>query len=214
MSQGCQIRETGSPPSLQTEGARPISSTTDPKFFAQNGRTALQSPFASSDVQIGMMQSEPVKPGGTRKRTRCLSADLDSNPLSKVPQSSNRQQGPSAAAFPDQSQVTLHRPTPHRPTASTPCCFGVSPATQSLQLNQLRSSSLANSKPTPLAMAAAPNSLATAAALAGTAAAARSSDSDPSDDDKASPTRPARSQECKHCSGWHQLSCCLVCKKG
>lgn len=171
---------------------------------------ALQSPFASSDVQIGKVQPEPVSPVGTRKRARCASADLDSNPLSKVPQSSNRQQGPSAGTVPDQIPTTLHRPTPHRPTASTPCCFGVLPATHPLQLNQLKSSSLATTKPMPVVTPAAPsvmpNSLATAAALASTAAPAVSSASYPSDDDKVSPTRPARSQDCKHCQGWPQLS--------
>lgn len=160
---------------------------------------ALQSPFASADVQIGNVQSEVVEHVRNRKRARCPSADIDSCPLSKIPQHSNRQLDASAATSPDQGQVTLHRPTPHRPTASTPCCFEVPSATHPLQL---RPSSLLTARPT--APIAVPSSLATAAALASANAAAKSSGSNPSDDDRASPTQAVRSQECKLFQGTRQ----------
>lgn len=152
---------------------------------------ALQSPFASADVQISQAQPGVVEQVRNRKRARCPSADVDNIPLSKISQHSNRQQDASAAAWPDCSQVTLHRPTPHRPTASTPCCFGVPTATHPLQL---RTSSVVTARPT--APTVVPSSLATAAAMATVNPAPRSSGSHPSDDDYTSPTRPVCSQKC------------------
>lgn len=152
---------------------------------------ALQSPFASADVQISKAQPEVVEHVRNRKRARCLSADVDNIPLSKIPQHSNRQQNATVAALLDHNPVTLHRPTPHRPTASTPCCFGGLSATHALQL---RTSSIVATRPA--APTVVPSSLATAAALATVNASSRSSGSHPSDDDSASPTQPVRSQEC------------------
>ena len=163
---------------------------------------ALQSPFASSDAQVGKAQPEAVKPAANRKRARCSSSDLDSKPLSKISQLSSRQQSPPSAAVLGPAQVTLHRPTPHRPTASTPCCFDFASAAHQLQLNQVRSPSSATSRPIstamPLAQDVVPTSLPTAAALVSVV---KSGTLDPSDDDRGSPTQPARSQECKHCQG-------------
>lgn len=151
----------------------------------------LQSPFASADVQISTAQPEVVEHVRNRKRARCPSADVDNIPLSKIPQHSNRQQNATAATLLDHNQVTLHRPTPHRPTASTPCCFGVPSATHPLQL---RTSSIVAARPA--APTVVPSSLATAAVLATANAASRSAGSHPSDDAPASPIQPVRSQEC------------------
>ncbi|KAL3133083.1 hypothetical protein ABBQ38_006985 [Trebouxia sp. C0009 RCD-2024] len=159
----------------------------------------LPSPFASADVQLGNGRSEAgrgqpevVKHVSNRKRGRCPSADLDSSPLCKIPQPSNRQVD--ATAAPDLRPVTLHRPTPHRPTASTPCCFGVPSVSHPLQFSQLRTPSFVTARPSVPPVV--PSSLATAAALA---SAAKSSGSDPSDDDQGSPTQPVCSQEFKLC---------------
>ena len=152
---------------------------------------ALQSPFASADVQISKGQPGVVEHVRNRKRARCPSADVDNIPLSKIPQHSSRQKDAPSAPLPDRSQVTLHRPTPHRPTASTPCCFGVPSATHPLQL---RTSSVVTARPT--APNVVPSSVATAAAVATGNAVPRSSGSNPSDDDRASPTQPVHSQEC------------------
>ena len=150
----------------------------------------LQSPFASVDVQTSKSQPEIVEHGRNRKRARCPSADVDNIPLSKVPQHSNRPQDVIAAALPCHSQVTLHKPTPHRPTASTPCCFGVPSATHPLQL---RTSGVVTARPTaPIVM---PSSLATATAMATADAATRYLGSRPTDDDRGSPTQPVRTQE-------------------
>ena len=151
---------------------------------------ALQSPFASADVQTSKAQPEIVERGRNRKRARCPSADVDNIPLSKSPQHSSRPQDATVAALPDHSQVTLHRPTPHRPTASTPCCFGVPSATHPLQLRTL---GMVTARPT--APNVTPSSLATATAMATANAAPRSSSSSPSDEDRASPTQPVCSQE-------------------
>lgn len=167
---------------------------------------SLPSPFASADVQIGKAQPEVVSNVTNRKRARCPSADLDSGPISKIPLHTNRHLD--AAAAHDPSQITLHRPTPHRPTASTPCCFGVPAASKPLQFGQLRASSFVTARPTVPAVV--PSSLATAAALAN---APKSSGSNPSDDDQGSPTQPVCSQECKVCQGEQQPAtwthCCL-----
>ena len=172
---------------------------------------AFQSPFASADVQLGKGRSEAgkgqpevVNHVSNRKRARCPSADLDSTPLSKIPQPSNRQQDAEAAA--DLRPVTLHKPTPHRPTASTPCCFGVSSASHPLQFSQLRTSGFVTARPSVSPVV--PSSLATAAALA---SAAKSSGSEPSDDDQGSPTQPVCSQECKRCQGKHQPAILIHC---
>lgn len=194
--------------------------TTAVSSSIQNGSMTLQSPFASADVQlgngpaeVGSGQPEVVKHVSNRKRGRCPSADLDSSPLCKIPQPSNRQLD--ATAAPDPSPVTLHRPTPHRPTASTPCCFGVPSVSCPLQFGQLRNPSFVTARPS--VPHAVPSSLATAAALA---SAAKSSGSDPSDDDQGSPTQPVCSQEFKLCQGNQQsatsyvlftsTSCCSI----
>ncbi|KAA6427556.1 MAG: hypothetical protein FRX49_02219 [Trebouxia sp. A1-2] len=103
--------------------------------------------------------------------------------------------------FPIQHIVTLHKPTPQRPNASTPCCFGVASATQPLQHSHLRSTSLNTARPSaaqPAASAAVPGSLPTAT-LANAATVDKSTVSEQSDEDRASPSRREHSQECKHC---------------
>lgn len=150
---------------------------------------ALQSPFACADVQTGQAQPDIVEPVRNRKRARCPSADVDNIPLSKIAQPSNMQQDAAAGTIVNHSQVTLHRPTPHRPSASTPCCFGVPSATHPLQV---RTSGVVTARP--IVANVVPSSSATAAATA--KAAPRSSGSHPSDDDNASP-RLVRSQECQ-----------------
>ena len=175
------------------------------KQRSNSGRSILQSPFASCEVQQGQAQPEEIKPAPSRKRARCYSADLDCNSPSKLPHGSHKQQVLKAGALPDQTMVTLHKPTPHRPTASTPCCFGVVSTTQPLQHSQLRGLGLNTARPAPggksAACTVAPSSLATAATLAKGVTAGKSSGSDPSDDDRASPARQEHSQDCNHCPG-------------
>ena len=151
---------------------------------------ALQSPFACADVQTGSAEPELVEHVRNRKRARCPSADVDNIPLSKIAQHSNRQQDATAGASVSHSQVTLHRPTPHRPSASTPCCFGVLSATHPLQV---RTSSVVTAKPTVTNVVPSPS---VTAATATAKAPPRSSGSHPSDDDNASPPL-VRSQECQ-----------------
>ena len=166
-----------------------------------------QTPFASCEVQQGHSQSQLQEPSppASRKRARGQSAELDSNPLTKLPHVGNRQQTLAAGVSPDQSTVTLHKPTPHRPSASTPCCFGVVSATQPLQHTHLRSSGFSAARQSPGRKPAActglPSSLLPAAALADAVAAGKSSGSSPSDDDKASPKAQEQSQECRHWQG-------------
>ena len=167
------------------------------------GRPALQSPFATCETQQVQTQPEELK-ASSRKRGRVQSAELDSNPPTKFAQASNKQQA-SAADLVDDSTVTLHKPTPHRPNASTPCCFGVVSAAQPLRHSHLKSSSLGAARASPAAKpvvcTVVPSSLTSAATLADSVMAGKSSGSCPSDDDRASPTRPEHSQDCKHCQG-------------
>ncbi|DBA97261.1 TPA: hypothetical protein ACH3X1_015008 [Trebouxia sp. C0004] len=167
-------------------------------------RPTLLSPFATCEVQDSQAQPEEIKPVSSRKRARCQSADLDITPLTKFAQVSSRQQQQhalTAGALPIQHIVTLHKPTPQRPNASTSCCFGVASATQPLQHSHLRSTSLNTAQPPaaqPAASPAVPNSLPTAT-LANAATVGKSTVSEPSDEDRASPFRREHSQECKHC---------------
>jgi len=171
-----------------------------------SSRPTLLSPFANCDVQDSQAQLEEIKPVSSRKRARCQSADLDITPLTKLAQVSSRQQQKhalTAGALPIQHIVTLHKPTPQRPNASTPCCFDVASATQPLQHSHLRSTSLNAAWPSaaqPAASTAVPTSLPTAT-LANAATVGKSTVSEPSDEDRASPFRREHSQECKHCQG-------------
>ena len=184
-----------------------------------SSRPTLLSPFATCEVQDSQAQLEEIKPVSSRKRSRCQSADLDITPLTKLAQVSSRQQQKhalTAGALPIQHIVTLHKPTPQRPNASTPCCFGVASATQPLQHSHFKSTTARPSAAQPAASTAVPSSLPTAM-LANAATVAKSTVSEPSDEDRASPSRREHSQECKHCQGqsiWafsfalHQLEDC------
>ena len=171
-----------------------------------SSRPTLSSPFATCEVQDSQAQLEEIKPVSSRKRARCQSADLDITPLTKLAQVSSTQQQKhalTAGALPIQHIVTLHKPTPQRPNASTPCCFGVASATQPLQHSHLRSTSLNTARPPaaqPAASTAVPSSLPTAA-VTNAPTAGKSTVSEPSDEERASPSRRQHSQECKHCQG-------------
>ncbi len=176
-------------------------------------RPTLLSPFATCEVQDSQAQPEEIKPISSRKRARCQSADLDITPLSKLAQVSSRQQQEHAltvGALPNQHVVTLHKPTPQRANASTPCCFGVVSATQPLQHTHLRSTSLNTAWPSaakPAASTAVPSSLPSTTTLANAATVGKSTVSEPSDEDRASPARREHSQECKHCQGQPLWAC-------
>ena len=187
----------------EVSAATPASSA---QQRTDSSRLTLSSPFATCEVQDSQAQLEEIKPVSSRKRARCQSADLDIPPLTKLAQVSSRQQHKhalTAAAFPIQHIVTLHKPTPQRPNSSTPCCFGVPSATQPLQHSHLRSTSLNTARPSaaqPAASTAVPSSLPTAA-VANAPTAGKSTVSEPSDEDRVSPSRRQHSHECKHCQG-------------
>jgi len=168
-----------------------------------SSRPTLLSPFASCEVQDSQAQLEEIKPVSSRKRSRCQSADLDITPHTKLAQVSSRQQQKhalTAGALPIQHIVTLHKPTPQRPNASTPCCFDVASATRPLQHSHLRSTTARPSAAQPAASTAVPSSPPTAT-LANATTVSKSTVSEPSDEDRASPSRREHSQECKHCQG-------------
>ena len=178
------------------------------KQRSHNSRPTVQSPFATCEAQECQAQPEEIKALSSRKRARCQSAENDCSPLTEVAQVSNRQQHQHAltvGALPNQHMVTLHKPTPQRPNASTPCCFGIVSATQPLQHSHLGSSSLHSAKPSPAVQPAActvvPSPMGTPAALVDAVTAGKSTVSDPTDEDRASPARQEHSQECKQCQG-------------
>ena len=167
-----------------------------------HGLTRLQSPFATSDVQHATAQPEQIHSAPARKRTRCQSSDLDSKPLSKIPHLAHKQHNITAVAAPDPNMITIHKPTPQRPSAATPCCFGVVSAAQPLQHSQLRPSSLNAAQPTSVTPPV-PSSLATAATFANAAVVSKVSETAPAIADKGSPSRPDCSQDLKSIPGKH-----------
>ena len=171
---------------------------------AGHALTSLQSPFATSDVQHATAQPEQIHPAPARKRTRCQSSDLDSKPLSKIPHLAHRQHNITAVAAPDPNMITIHKPTPQRPSAASPCCFAVVSAAQPLQHSQLKPSSLNVAQATSLTPpAAVPSSPATAATFANAAAISKLPETAPAIADKGSPSRPDRSQDLKSIPGKH-----------
>lgn len=188
------------------------------KQRSHNSRPTVQSPFATCEAQECQAQPEEIKVLSSRKRARCQSAENVSSPLTELAQVSNRQQHQHAltvGALPNQHIVTLHKPTPQRPNASTPCCFGIASATQPLQHSHLGGSSLYSAKPSPAVQPAAcavvPTSTGTPATLMDAVTAGTSTISDPSDEDRASPARQEHSQECKQCQGQSVWLSTLLC---